>query len=132
MSFGVNVNFKVSIEFRTRHYSKLKFLPLFELLELLSFILCKRNMSGRVFLEVQSLAFGFCISWFTIYLSRCVGQCQPPTPTGSDNGFNNIPLCCTLNMAAITSNANHQCRKAACIVNITKYFPCHKMAATSA
>ena len=58
MSFGVNVNFKVSIEFRTRHYSKLKFLPLFELLELLSSILCKPNMSGRVFLEVQSLAFG--------------------------------------------------------------------------
>ena len=48
-------------------------------------------------------------SWFANNLLEYGGQCQPPTPAGSDKGINNIvPLCCTSNKAAMTSNANHQ------------------------
>ena len=32
-------------------------------------------------------------SWFAINHSECGGQCQPPTPAGSDNGINNIFFC---------------------------------------
>ena len=32
-------------------------------------------------------------SWFAISLLGCGGQCQPPTPAGSNNGINDIFLC---------------------------------------
>ena len=35
-------------------------------------------------------------SWFAINLSGCAGQCQPPTPAGSDNAPNNILFCCVV------------------------------------
>ena len=56
-------------------------------------------------LDMQSI---FLNSWFAINLSGYGGQCQPPTPAGSDNGINNIFLYVVPNMAAMTSNANHQ------------------------
>ena len=56
----------------------------------------KRNLWKHAIIVVQAhktIRFSSQNSWFAISLSGCGGQCQPPTPAGSDNGINNIFLC---------------------------------------